>query len=326
MSSAAAAFTTTSAVHFWANPNADGASSTITNQYGFLADLTLGTAGAATVTNAYGFYGNIASGTNRWNLYMGGTANNYMAGRLGLNSTALTSVAVRNNLTITGAATAYAHYTEGGIASDVTNAYGYSSNISLNSASTATTVAHFFVNPTVGAASSTITNHYGLLINDNLRNQGAATVTNAYGIAGQLIAATNAYNLYMSGTANNYFAGYSFGLGGVQNSTTATATNTATLTATQVASGFIVGTPTANASYTLPTAAALDTELSNSPTGTNFELVVFNATTGAFSITLLTATGWTLVGSMATAASSNSFARFRARKTGAGAWTLYRVS
>jgi len=87
MSSAAAAFTTTSAVHFWANPGAGGVGSTITNHYGFLADLTLGTAGAATVTNAYGFYGNIASATNRWNLYMGGTAGNYLAGSLGVGTT-----------------------------------------------------------------------------------------------------------------------------------------------------------------------------------------------------------------------------------------------
>jgi hypothetical protein len=35
-------------------------------------------------TNNYGFYGNIPSGTNRWNLYMGGTANNFMAGSLGI--------------------------------------------------------------------------------------------------------------------------------------------------------------------------------------------------------------------------------------------------
>jgi hypothetical protein len=38
-------------------------------------------------TNNFGFYGNIAAGTNRWNIYMAGTAANYMAGSLLLNTT-----------------------------------------------------------------------------------------------------------------------------------------------------------------------------------------------------------------------------------------------
>jgi len=87
ISLATASFTTGSVVHFWANPGAGGAGSTITNQYGFYSDNTINTQGAATVTNAYGFYGNIASAANRWNLYMAGTASNYMAGALGIGTT-----------------------------------------------------------------------------------------------------------------------------------------------------------------------------------------------------------------------------------------------
>ena len=37
-------------------------------------------------TNNYGFYGAIASGTNRYNLYMSGTAQNYLGGDLKLGS------------------------------------------------------------------------------------------------------------------------------------------------------------------------------------------------------------------------------------------------
>jgi hypothetical protein len=55
---------------------------TVTNQYGFVASSSL-TGG----TNNYGFWGNVPSGTNRWNLYMAGTAANYMAGRLGIGIT-----------------------------------------------------------------------------------------------------------------------------------------------------------------------------------------------------------------------------------------------
>jgi hypothetical protein len=74
-----ATFTLPNLYHFYAIQGTYGASSTVTNQYGFFADSTL--IGA---TNDYGFYGNIASGTGRWNLYMNGTANNYLAGNLGI--------------------------------------------------------------------------------------------------------------------------------------------------------------------------------------------------------------------------------------------------
>ena len=108
------------------------------------------------------------------------------------------------------------------------------------------------------------------------------------------------------------------------NTATQTATNTVTLTAAQITSPFLLGTPTATASYTLPLASAVETALGTPPNETGWEFVVF--TTAAFAITLLTNTGWTLVGSMATGATANSFARFRARKTGSAAYTLYRIS
>ena len=49
----------------------------VTNQTGFQVNNTLTSA-----TNNYGFYGNIASGTGRYNLYMAGTAANYLGGAL----------------------------------------------------------------------------------------------------------------------------------------------------------------------------------------------------------------------------------------------------
>jgi hypothetical protein len=108
------------------------------------------------------------------------------------------------------------------------------------------------------------------------------------------------------------------------NNATQTATNTATLTAAQITGPFLLGTPTATASYTLPLASAVETALGTPANETGWEFVVF--TTAAFAITLLTNTGWTLVGSMATGATANSFARFRCRKTGAAAYSIYRIS
>jgi hypothetical protein len=114
-------------------------------------------------------------------------------------------------------------------------------------------------------------------------------------------------------------------------SAVATATDTATLTTAQVLNGIIHGTPTAAAAYTLPTAAALDTALPDFAVGDAFEFSIVNlATTATFDITVTTNTGLTLTGPMVVGAGANDGAewksgRFRARKTGTGAWTVYRV-
>jgi hypothetical protein len=77
----AASFTLPSIKHYNTVQVAFGAGSSVTNQYGFNADGSL--TGA---TNNYGFYGGIAAaaGTVRYNLYMAGTADNYLAGSLGI--------------------------------------------------------------------------------------------------------------------------------------------------------------------------------------------------------------------------------------------------
>jgi hypothetical protein len=84
ITTAAASFTLGTAAHFLADPPAKGAGSTITNQMGFYAESTL--TGA---TNNYGFYSNIASGSNRWNFYAAGTAQNYFAGNTGVGTTTI---------------------------------------------------------------------------------------------------------------------------------------------------------------------------------------------------------------------------------------------
>jgi hypothetical protein len=76
-STEAAAFTCASLNYFSASQGTIGASSAVTTQFGFIANSSL--TGA---TNNYGFYGNIASGTGRYNLYMAGTAANYLGGAL----------------------------------------------------------------------------------------------------------------------------------------------------------------------------------------------------------------------------------------------------
>jgi hypothetical protein len=90
-------FTLPTLTHYFAQQGTFGASSTITNQIGFLANSNL--TGA---TNNFGFYSDIAAATNRWNFYANGTANNYMAGALGIGTTALTDAVVKLGKNITG--------------------------------------------------------------------------------------------------------------------------------------------------------------------------------------------------------------------------------
>ena len=61
---------------------------------------------SGTVTNVYAFSGNIASGTGRWNFFANGTANNYMAGRLGV-GLGLTSGAMAQVVNTTAADKAF---------------------------------------------------------------------------------------------------------------------------------------------------------------------------------------------------------------------------
>jgi hypothetical protein len=74
----AASFTCSNLYHSLANDVTLGSGSAVTSQYGFYC-------GAMTqATNNYGFHSNIASGSNRWNFYAAGTAQNYFAGDTGV--------------------------------------------------------------------------------------------------------------------------------------------------------------------------------------------------------------------------------------------------
>ncbi len=90
----ATSFTLDSVNHFSATQGTFGLGSTVTNQYGFRAWFSL--TGA---TNNYGFHGDIAAATNNWNLYMNGTAKNYLAGNTLIGTTSDDGV---NKLQVTG--------------------------------------------------------------------------------------------------------------------------------------------------------------------------------------------------------------------------------
>jgi hypothetical protein len=95
----------------------------------------------------------------------------------------------------------------------------------------------------------------------------------------------------------------------------------ATLTAAELTNGIIIYTG-ATATLTLPTVADTEALVSSAKNNSSFDVNFIN--TGAGTLTIAVGTGWTLVGT-ATSATVTS-AAWRARKTGDGAWTLYRVA
>ena len=98
----------------------------------------------------------------------------------------------------------------------------------------------------------------------------------------------------------------------------------ATLTAAQLANGLFTSDSAADITATLPTVANLEAGISSATkpnAAFEFAIVVVDA---SYQVTVATATGWTLVGNMVALESTS--ARFLARKTGDGAWTLYRVA
>jgi hypothetical protein len=195
----AATFTLTNFNHYVAQLAVLGAGSAVTNQIGFLASSSLTSA-----TNNYGFRGLIPSGTGRWNLYMDGTANNYMAGSLGIGVTNITGYNARINKSLTGATTAYGVSSEGAIQSDVTSSgYGFFTNLATQATTfTLNLLSHYSAQQGTFGAGSTINAQNGYRVTSTLTG-----ATNNYGFKGEIASGTGRWNLFMDGTASNYLAG-----------------------------------------------------------------------------------------------------------------------
>ena len=100
-------------------------------------------------------------------------------------------------------------------------------------------------------------------------------------------------------------------------------TAAATATAAQLQNGLFTFNGTAG-NLTLPTVADLELDMASAQkVNSAFDFFVIN-TDGSDSVTLAVGTGWTIVG--AAAVTTATSAHFRARKTGDGSWTAYRIS
>jgi hypothetical protein len=139
-------------------------------------------------------------------------------------------------------------------------------------------------------------------------------------------------------TLPNGAGGYQIGDGNLTEvqlntqATPATATVSATLTTTQLLNGIILGTPTTTAAaYTLPLATDLDAVVTSAKVNSSFDFVVINTNgSGGGVITITTNTGWSIGSSgsqgLMTVTTAGTAQKYRAVKSGDGAWALYRVA
>ena len=97
----------------------------------------------------------------------------------------------------------------------------------------------------------------------------------------------------------------------------------ATATAAQLQNGLFTFDGAAG-NLTLPTVALLEADMSSAQkVNSAFDFFVINLD-ASDAVTLAVGTGWSIVGVAAVAAVTS--AHFRARKTGDGSWTAYRIS
>ena len=129
-----------------------------------------------------------------------------------------------------------------------------------------------------------------------------------------------------SGNQNEFLMGYA-------PAPVSVAAGDATLTAAQLQAGIILGSPGSSAAaYTLPTVANLEAAIPSANVGSTFDFTIVNVDgSGSGVITVTTNTGWSIgtsssQGLMTVAATAGTAGRFRARKTGSGAWSLYRIA
>lgn len=125
-------------------------------------------------------------------------------GNVGIGTTSLTGISFRVGKIITGAINSYASIFQGTVQADVTSqAYGvYASLGTTGTPTTAPTLTLFAAVQGTLAGTVTSNTQRGYFADSNLIG-----ATNNYAFQGAIPSGTGRYNLYMSGTADNYLAG-----------------------------------------------------------------------------------------------------------------------
>jgi hypothetical protein len=125
-------------------------------------------------------------------------------GQVGIGTSNTAGTTVRIGTNITGAVTSYGLFNASQVQSDVTtSARAYSTSIgTVNSVFTLAGLDHYRATQGTFGASSTVTSQYGFTADSTLTG-----ATNNYGFYGNIASGANRWNLYMNGTAANYFNG-----------------------------------------------------------------------------------------------------------------------
>ena len=248
-------------------------------------------------------------------------------GRMGFNSTALGGVngAYRFAGNITGAASSNGLIYTPTVQSDATTLASLvraqpSTSSNGGTPYTIATIQCFAASQSTFNADSTVTTQIGFEAVGSLTG-----ATNNYGFFGNLASATGRWNFYANNTAPNYFNG------DVRTNTVFTARAvpsnsnvTATATASSLKDGLRTGTPTGNIDLTIPTGTDMDSTFQDLQNNQSFEWSVINLAASSHVITVVAASGHTVVGNMAVAA--NSSGRFITRKTAANTFISYRIA
>jgi hypothetical protein len=245
---AAAAFTLPNLIHYSAAQGTIGAGATVTTQSGYFVDATLigagtnigfnftGVAAASVTTGKFvcGLNLNQATATGggtAYNVYAQGTAPNYLAGTTGIGRIANVYETLSVGKNITGATNAFGIVNDGTIQTDVTGTV--QANRSVPSVVAAhpglSQLVHYAATQGTIGAGATVTTQVGFQVAASIIGASAnigfwhSGVPAASVTAGKTIRALQsdqatasgggvAHNLYVGGTAPNYFAG-NVGLG-----------------------------------------------------------------------------------------------------------------
>jgi len=197
-------------------------------------NVAYGSGQTYTVSNPIDYF-RIGTSTNTGiSFFTNNTEKLYLSasGTLNLGGSSNPAVSFYNQKTLSGSEV-YANYTLANLSSNVTSAFSYRSSLSPAANATPYTVSgiyHYSAFGGTNGSNSSVVSQYGFLAGFNLTNS-----TNSFGFFGDIPAGDTRWNIYMNGSAKNYFAG-NVGIG-----TTDPATKLHVVTADNVTSARISG-------------------------------------------------------------------------------------
>ncbi|RFS16997.1 hypothetical protein [Emticicia sp. C21] len=186
-------------------------SGSITYQNGFYVPSLSG------ATNNFAFRGSIGNATGAWNLYMDGSANNFIGGKIGINTLSLTDRNLALALPLSPT-TPYSFFNYGTVQISATSAFLNYSQSNVSAGATVNQFYHYIASQ--GTLAGNISSQYGFVASSALTG-----ATNNYGFYGGLEADTGVWNLYMGGSASNYLGGR-LGIGTINSITKLTVADT----------------------------------------------------------------------------------------------------